>query len=133
MKRFFCFHCQENIEPLGFWKLRFCPKCKRYVTDTGEGFYKVCDSCGANLPPNAEKCLKCGHFTEMQNTMEKYGFNTYVYENSWLTWLLAAAAFVIALILAVGLLYVSFYVVAVVFVFALIMVLFNIIRAWLHI
>ena len=133
MKKYFCFHCQENTEPVGFWKVLFCPKCKHFITDNGEGFYRVCDNCGANLPADAEKCLKCGHFMEMENTMEQYGFGTYVYRNSWLNWLMAFLAFVFAVIVALGVLYVSIYVVAFVFVFAVAIVLFNMIRAWFHI
>ena len=132
MKKFYCFHCQQNIEPIGFWKMRFCPHCHRYVTDKGEGFYKVCDSCGANLPADAAKCLKCGHYMEMENTMEQYGFNTYVFENQWLGWLLIAIALFLAIIVAIGVLYISFYAVAAVFIVALAAFLFNAIRAWLH-
>lgn len=133
MKKFFCFYCQESIEPLGFGKLRFCPKCKRYVSDKGEGFYKVCDACGANLPTDAKKCLKCGHYMEMENTMEEYGFKTYVYRNTWLSWIMVCLALFFAVIIALGILYVSIYVVAAVFIFVMIAVLFNMIRAWLHI
>lgn len=133
MKKFYCFYCQEDVVPHGFWKIHFCPKCRRFMTDNGEGFYKVCDVCGANLPANATKCVRCNHLFAMEKAMDKYGFNTYVFKNNWMSLIFAVLAFVISIIAALGILYVSFYFVAVVLIFALILLVFNMLRAWLHI
>lgn len=133
MKKFYCFHCQQDVEPHGFWKIRFCPKCRHFITDDGEGFYKVCDVCGANLPANASKCVRCSHIFAMENSMDKFGFNTYVVKNTWLSWLFVILTFVVSIIAAMGILYVSFYFVAAVLFLALILFLFNILRAWFRI
>ena len=60
MKKYFCFYCQKDVEPKRLLKCQFCPFCKRLMKDKGEGFYRVCDMCGANMPADADYCLKCG-------------------------------------------------------------------------
>ncbi len=133
MKNFYCFYCQQDVKPRGLWKIRFCPKCKHFMTDDGEGFYKVCDVCGANLPANAKKCLRCNHIFAMEEAMEQYGFHQYVFENSWIGWLLAVVLLFVSVVAALGILYVLFYFVAAVILVALVVLLFNMLRAWLHI
>ncbi len=61
MKKVYCYHCQKDINPLKLLKWRFCPHCFRPTNDGGDGFYLVCDRCGANMPVQATNCLKCGH------------------------------------------------------------------------
>lgn len=59
MNRFYCFHCQQEIEPKRFFGFKICPLCQHRIVDSGEGFYLVCDRCGADNPVSAKLCIKC--------------------------------------------------------------------------
>ena len=109
MKKFFCFHCQKEVKPFGLWKWRFCPHCKHFMTDDVEGFYKVCDNCGANLSPNAASCLKCGYvfdggefFNEPMLYVKRYP--------KWLLWLINIGILFLSAVIGLIALYLSFYV-----------------------
>ena len=119
MKKFYCFYCQKEVTPRRLLKWRFCPDCRHYITDKGEGFYRICDYCGANMPVEATRCLKCNHSTGLVQEMPLN--NTPV----WLEWLFRIGLIVLSLFLAVGILYVSFYLIFAVFVLGLAFYLFN--------
>ncbi|MBP5215179.1 MAG: hypothetical protein J6039_01300 [Alphaproteobacteria bacterium] len=107
MKKFFCFYCQNYVSPFKFFKWRFCPHCKRFMQDNGEGFYRVCDKCGANLPADATKCLKCGyHFGNTENQISKIGVKGLA---GWQQWLVNAVFLFVSIVLGVFVLYISFY------------------------
>lgn len=61
MDKFYCFHCQKEVEPKKFFNWLFCPHCRHKITDSGEGLYLICDKCGADNPVNAKSCIKCGY------------------------------------------------------------------------
>ena len=133
MKKFYCFYCQEDVKPHGFWLFRFCPNCHRHMTDKGEGFYKVCDVCNANLPTDASKCVRCGYHFNKESAVENFELGALLDKNTWLSWALIVVALAIGVILLLGIIYVSFYVIVAVVLFALIAMLFNTLRTWLHI
>ena len=109
MHKYFCFHCQKEVEPYSFWKWRFCHYCKRRITDTGEGFYMVCDKCGANLPPDAKRCLKCGHGLMGSKNIDAYAPKSFLFDNDLLSILIGAIALFFFTVVGLGVLYVSFY------------------------
>ncbi|MBR3501579.1 MAG: zinc ribbon domain-containing protein [Alphaproteobacteria bacterium] len=107
MKKFFCFYCQEEVEPKQILRWRFCPHCKRPMSDEGEGFYIVCDNCGANMPPLAENCLKCGHgFRGASDisVVKRAWDRTYLLE-----WLAKIGLFIVGVILCIGFIHFMFY------------------------
>lgn len=122
MKKYFCFYCQEEVLPKRLLKWRFCPHCKHLITDNGDGFYRVCNNCGANMTTDAAHCPKCGFatglpeapITPLQNNID-----------TWLDWLLRIGLVMLSLIISVGILYVSFYLIFAVFVIGLAFYLFN--------
>ena len=59
MKNFYCFNCQREVEPKTFLGVKICPHCHHRIIDSGEGFYLVCDKCGADNPVSAKSCVKC--------------------------------------------------------------------------
>ena len=126
MKKFYCFYCQENIKPLGFWRLKFCPKCRRFVTDSGDGFYKVCDNCGANLPVDAARCLQCGYKFNNGNAVEEY--DSAALGKKWFDGFLGAIFLLLSIIIGFGILYLSFYAAFFIFIVGLIWFLFNALR-----
>lgn len=129
MKKYFCFHCQKEVEPYSFWKWRFCPQCKRRITDNGEGFYMVCDKCGANLPPDAKRCLKCGYGLTGNKDIDAYAPKSFLFDTNWLNLIAGFIALFLFLIVGLGFLYVSVYLI-IFFVFVgAIMFLFNLLRA----
>lgn len=132
MKKFFCFYCQQDVTPLGFWKFRYCPNCRHHITDDGSGFYKVCDVCGANLPANAHKCIRCGYNFNVEDAIENYAVGSFFNANAWFSWLVICFVLFISVIAAFGLLYVIFYLVGIAAIFMLAVLLFNAIRLWLH-
>ena len=132
MRKFFCFYCQKYVEPRGFKLFRICPNCRRRITDNGEGFYKVCDVCGANLPANAKKCLCCGYHFNKGSAIENFEFSAFLERHIWLSWILLVLALVIGIVLMLGVIYVSFYVAAAILLFAGIALIFNIFRAGLR-
>lgn len=122
MKRYFCFHCQQDVTPYKILKWRVCPQCKKLMVDTGEGFYRVCDKCGANMPSEAEFCLKCGHNmvggADKDIDMEK--FMSLWRKNMWQSSLLSIVFFIVALLILFAVLYFSFYFIVVLAVLSLI-------------
>lgn len=132
MKKFYCFYCQQDVEPHGIWPFRSCPNCRRRITDKGEGFYKVCDVCGANLPTEASKCVRCGYNFNTENAIENFAVGALLDRNSWLSWLVVALALFLGVILTLGLIYVSFYFAVIFFVLMLVVGLFNMLRGGLH-
>lgn len=133
MKKFYCFYCQEDVKPHGIWPFRSCPNCRRRMSDKGEGFYKVCDVCGANLPTDASKCVRCGYNFNKENALENFAVGALLDRNTWLSWLVVALALFLGVIITLGVIYVSFYFAAAFLLFALVAVLFNVVRTWLHI
>ncbi len=129
MKKYFCFHCQKEIEPFSFWKWRFCPQCKRLITDDGEGFYMVCDKCGANLPPDAKRCLKCGHSFCGEKDIDVYAPKSFLFDNDWLSILIGAIALFFFTVVGLGVLYVSFYMLIFFIFVGAIVFLLNMLRA----
>ena len=111
MKKFFCFHCQQEVTPYKILKWRVCPHCRRLMSDDGSGFYRECDKCGANMPSDAEFCLKCGHNlvggADKNTDMDK--FVSQWRKNMWQSSLLGALLFVCALVIMFVVLYFSFY------------------------
>lgn len=111
MKKFFCFHCQQDVAPYKILKWRVCPHCHRLMSDDGSGFYRECDKCGANMPSDAEFCLKCGHNlvggADKNTDMDK--FVSQWRKNMWQSSLLGALLFVCALVIMFVVLYFSFY------------------------
>ena len=75
MKKYFCFHCQKEVQPIGLQakklNLLFCPKCLHRITDDGNGFYRICDNCGVNTAPSANICPKCGYIFDAQALSEQ--------------------------------------------------------------
>ena len=129
MKKYFCFHCQKEVKPFSLWKWRFCPLCKRKMTDNGEGFYMVCDRCGANLPPEAGRCLKCGQTFFGVQDINVYAPRSFLFDTDWLNWLVGAAVLFLAVIIGLGVLYVSFYLIFFFIIIGAAVSLFN----WLRI
>lgn len=107
MKKFYCFNCQKEISPLSFGKWRFCPHCFRKVTDTGEGLYRVCDKCGANLPADATFCLKCGH--GLNGNADRAPSQLMPISKTWVQYFFQISLFFLSIILAAGIIYISFY------------------------
>lgn len=129
MKKLFCFHCQKDVKPFSFWKWRFCPQCKRQMTDKGDGFYMVCDRCGANLPPDAGRCLKCGQELTGDKSIGIYAPKSFLFDNDWPNLIFGFIAFVLFMIVGLGVLYVSFYLIFFFVLIGLIMFLFNLLKA----
>ena len=122
MKKYFCFYCQQEVLPHRLLKWRFCPHCKRLITDNGDGFYRICDNCGANMPTDASRCQKCGTATGLP---EKTSSALQGDVNVWLGWLMRVGLVILSLALSVGILYVSFYLIFAIFVIGLAFYLFN--------
>ena len=72
MKKYFCFYCQKKVTTYWWpWK-RVCTKCGGKIFDDGQRFYKVCDKCKSNLPPDAAVCIKCGYHFSGDNARKVY-------------------------------------------------------------
>lgn len=128
MKKYFCFHCQKDVTPYSFWKWRFCPHCKRRITDNGEGFYMVCDKCGANLPPNAGQCLKCGQRLSGNKDIDVYAPKSLLFDTNWFNLIVGFIALFLFLVIGLGFLYVSVYLIIFFVFLGAIMFLFNLLR-----
>lgn len=129
MKKYFCFNCQKEVEPQRFWRWRFCPVCRRLMKDNGEGFYRICDYCGANMPVDAVHCVKCGRRVDglpetLSDTLER-SFNT----KSLADIVLSLFMFVLAFLLLLGILYASFYVLLAALVIGFVWVGFTFVRS----
>lgn len=125
MKKIFCYHCQQEVKPYGFSKLRFCSQCYRRLTDDGKGFYRVCENCSANMPPDADCCLKCGH--SLNSSADKI-ISPYSAKELILSWLLGIFAIIFGIFIISGILYISFNLIAVFLVFAAIYWLYYFIK-----
>ena len=118
MKNLYCFNCQKEVEPKSFLKLQFCPFCRHRLTDKGEGLYLVCDNCGADNPVNAKKCVKCGSF---MNGAENNGeLEIYSSQKSLSSLIMDFLLVLGGIAFSVFVLYISFYLVFVFFVFGVI-------------
>ncbi len=127
MKKVYCFYCQQDVAPKKILLWHFCPHCKHRLTDNGEGFYRVCDRCGANMPINASVCVKCGKSTG-SNTREIEPFISSQYA-PWLQWLINIAALFFSVMIAVGVIYVSFYLIFVFLALGLAYFIFQLFRS----
>ena len=67
----------------------------------------MCDRCGANIPVDAEYCLKCGH--GVNGHVDNEQFIRLPENKSWLKLLQEAGLFVFSILLAAGILYLSVY------------------------
>ena len=130
MKKFFCFHCQQDVEPYKILKWRICPNCRKLITDDGNGFYRVCDACGANMPSDGEYCLKCGHNLHggPDKNPEMERFLSLYKRRFWANGLLGICLVVLIFFMILGILYVSFYFVLFGVVFAVAAAILNYIR-----
>lgn len=114
MKNLYCFNCQQEVEPKKFFGLYFCPHCNHRLKDEGDGFYLVCDNCGADNPLKAKKCIKCGYHLNGYSQDESDEEN--LLENESFAGLIFNFLCVLgAIILAGIILYVSFYLLIAVF------------------
>ena len=113
MKKYFCYHCQEEVTPYGITckKLRwlFCPKCLRRITDDGSGFYRICDYCGANIAPDAAACPKCGYIFDGQALAEQEQAD-FVRKIRFYDVVLGIALLCTCFVVAFALFYISFYI-----------------------
>lgn len=105
-EKVYCFHCQKEIKPFRILNWQFCPHCFHKTEDKGEGFYLVCDKCGANIPVNSTHCLKCGHGV---NGHSNYDVEILSQPNQWLVWLIRIALIALSIIVSIGIIYISFY------------------------
>lgn len=125
MKKFFCFRCQKEVKPHSLGKWRFCPECFRLMTDNGEGLYLICDKCGANMAPDAHYCPKCGSGANGYPDVE---FLPEILRKSWLDWLMQGVLLFISILLTIGILYVSFYLIIFFFAACLVYFIYNSLR-----
>ncbi|MBR3662558.1 MAG: hypothetical protein IKN67_04690 [Alphaproteobacteria bacterium] len=109
MEKSYCYHCQKDINPQRFLWWKICPHCHRKTAANDDGLYLVCDNCGANNPVDAHICLKCGNGLNGYRPDESVV--PYFVTHSWLVPLINFAAVFIGLLLALGILYISFYLV----------------------
>lgn len=109
MKKFYCFYCQQDVEPRRFLKWRFCSKCGKYISDNGEGFYRVCDNCGANMPVDAAECYKCGKSTGLPS--KKSAAENFFNIHNWAYFLQNFIISLLGIALLAGILYFSFYII----------------------
>lgn len=122
MNKFFCFYCQQDVEPRRIVKWKFCPNCKHYMSDDGSGFYRVCDNCEANMPSTAKSCLKCGYNFATGKIEAPIDF-----KNSLMVWFTAALGIIFALVLLAALLYISFYLLYVALIIGGVYFLYNLV------
>lgn len=72
MKKRYCYYCEEDVRPIWWFGRYICPKCLYYMLDKGDGFYKVCEKCGAKLPPDAAVCLICNYHFSGEHACKHY-------------------------------------------------------------
>lgn len=113
MKKYFCFHCQKEVQPFGFkikkLNLLFCPKCLHHITDDGNGFYRICDYCKANVSPKDSVCPKCGYVFDAQALAEQTQTD-FLQKHSFYDVVLGIALISAGILFAMVLFYISFYV-----------------------
>ena len=134
MKKFFCFHCQQDVTPYKILKWRICPHCYKLITDDGSGFYRVCEVCGANMPSDGEYCLKCGHNLQggEDKNLEKEKIMAICRRRLWTNGFMAILFILPLFFVILGIFYISFYFVLFGFVFAIFATIFNYIRRFLR-
>ena len=115
--KFYCFYCQKEVEPKGFWFLKFCPYCKHRIIDSGEGFYRICDFCGADNSVSAKTCVKCKHQLSGEEKNEVEIFRPL---NPWVQMIINALLIMVAAAFFILILYVSFYLVLAFLLFAVV-------------
>lgn len=123
MNKFYCFHCQKEVEPKEFFRWRFCPHCRHKITDSGEGLYLICDSCGANNQVTATKCVKCGYGLNGNESKEVKIYD-YVKNSDWLQLFVEISVVILGLIFSIFVLYISFYLVFAFLIFGVVYWLF---------
>ena len=121
MKKYYCFYCQQDVEPKSFLLWRLCPHCRHKITDNGEGFYRVCEHCGANMPVDASYCVNCGNGAKPNQLVERY----MQINSPWLARFITIIAVALSVLLALGIVYVSFYLIFALLVVAVAYVLFD--------
>jgi len=126
VKRFYCFYCQKNIDPFKLFKWKFCPDCKHYISDTGDGFYKVCDRCGANLPTDAADCIKCGYAFHGDNALKEY--NAIPLSRKWFEGFVSVLILFLSVLIGLGVIYLSFYAILFIFVVGFVWFFLNMLR-----
>lgn len=111
MKKYFCFYCQKDVSPYKILKWRFCPHCRKLITDDGNGFYRVCDECGANMSSTSEYCLKCGHNLQggADRDLDRDKIMSICRRSLWANRFIAISFILLVFILILGIIYVSFY------------------------
>ena len=123
MKKFYCFNCQQEIEPKRILRWNFCPQCKRLTTDDGEGFYIVCDNCGANMPPLAKNCYNCGHgfhgYPDVEIQDNQTTFQLFI------KWLFSVCLFIAGAIILLGFLHLMIYVIAAIAILTVVFYLYD--------
>ena len=106
MKKVYCFYCQKDVEPQRRLLWLFCRQCNHRLTDNGEGFYRVCANCGANMPADGDYCVKCGY--NLSNGPDKrINWPVLIMKYGWIINVLAS---VLLILIFAGLIYISFYV-----------------------
>ena len=129
MKKFFCFNCQTEVIPQKFIKWNFCPHCKHYIRVSDSGFYRVCDKCGANMPADATYCRKCRLLFDGSGKMKPlFPFDLYSSSQNGWNWLLNAITLFLAIIIGIGVIYISVYVIFAFIFIALVYWIFNLLR-----
>ncbi len=122
MSKFYCFHCQKEVSPYHLYRWRICPHCWHKITDNGAGFYLICDRCGANMPVDAQNCPKCG--AGANGNPDILPLPT-LFSQNWTAWLIRAALLFFSIILTLGIIYISFYLMSIFFVIAFIYFIYN--------
>ena len=121
MKKYYCFYCQQDVTPQTFLWWRTCPHCRHKITDKGEGFYRVCERCGANMPVDAHYCVKCGNGADQNQLIERY----MQIKSPWMVRIIGAIAVALSVLLAFGIVYISFYLIFALLVVALAYFIFD--------
>ena len=127
MKKYFCFYCQKDVEPFGIFKWKFCPHCRHRITDDGSGFYRVCENCGANMPTDAPRCLKCGRIFDAQAVQTEL-FEGIFKRRRWFDFIFGIGFIFLSLLAFIGIFYISFYVFFAALIIGVIAWIFNIFR-----
>lgn len=128
MKKVYCFHCQQDITPYKVWKWNICPRCFRPTPDDGSGLYLVCDNCGANMPSDAKYCPKCG-YSPFGLPPRLLSASDHLNGRNVLQQIIRFGALFLSLLLSVGVLYLSFYLL---FVFALVGLAYYLFTVFKH-
>ena len=128
MRNLFCFNCQKEVKSRQIFKWHFCSQCWCYLKDSDNGFYRICDACGANMPANAEYCRKCRLLFDGSGKRKQSMFVLQnMRKNGW-GWLIDGITLFLAVLIGLGVLYISFYLILVFFFIGLVYWIFNILR-----